>query len=356
MTDKSHHLFLPLRDGAGCSSKIPPSIVHDLLCHASLHAPHGSVATSAQDDAAAIPQEDGSWLILTTDNSMLTGETAFQCGMISALNAMSDVWAMGGEPQFLAGTLIRSPQLREQDIVDLLRGADAAVTAAGAFYVTGQMNQMLSDAPSWLGFTAVGRVKKSQPLMLKRNLRDGQVLILTKPIGTGLLLMAFQDELCSRHEIEAVLASMCSSNQIAARVLSDFGVDACTDVSGSGLGGSLAEMASASNLSIEVDFDRVPLFPGIFKIAQRRGSQPALNIGNRDWAKALSNWIFADIDNQSTISAVLFDPQTSGGLLAGVNPTQAGAVVEQLSAAGVPAVIIGRVVTGQNRTITVLKG
>jgi selenide,water dikinase len=345
MSKRPNKLFLPLKDGAGCSSKIPPSIVHQLLSRAELQAPGSFVAAQDQDDAAAIPQADGSWLILTADNSMLTGDTAFRCGMIAALNAMSDVWAMGGKPKYLAGTLVRSPWLKEDDIVEVLRGADAAIGAAGAYYVTGQMNQLISDAPSWLGFSAVGYVEKGLPLMRKANLREGQSLILTKSIGTGLVLMAYQDGLSSDYEVDKIIDSMCISNERASAILSSAGVDACTDISGAGLGGSLAEMVAASRVAVTLNFEGIPLFPGTLEAAQLQSARPALNLGNEDWGHELAKWVFR---GERLLSAkILFDPQTSGGLLAGVDSSKLECIVEQLTAQGIPFAVIGRVEAGE---------
>ncbi|MCP4545100.1 MAG: selenide, water dikinase SelD [bacterium] len=344
-------MAFPIRDGAGCSSKLAPAIVSEVLNKLKLGSPVDSYG-AGRDDAAAILQEDGSWLILTVDNSPLTGETPFNCGKIAALNAMSDVWAMGGKPYLLAGTLIAGHELSKESIVEVLEGADAAVRAANAFYVTGQMNRHINNSISWLGFAVVGNVEKGRPLMQKQNLASGQVLVLTKRIGTGMLLAALERDLGGDFDFDAVFESMCESNRQASEILSRAGVEACTDVSGSGLGGSLAEMVKLSAVEATVFFDRVPLFRGSYEAASILHIRTGLNSSNEDWAEDLVKWDW-ERPRKHELRTLIFDPQTSGGLLAGVAEDQADGVLKELEEAGIPSSPIGRVESSGRSRITI---
>jgi selenide,water dikinase len=348
---RGRRLFLTPRDGAGCSTKTASSTVAEIMKTAKLASPEGSIGTVDMEDAAIERAPDGSWSLLTCDNSILTGDTAFNCGAIAALNAMSDVWAKGGTPTRLAATLIVADSLDQHDICEIVRGAGAAAEAAGAFYVTGQTNRNIDGRSSWLGFAVTGTVAAGRQPMLKRGLRPGQVLVLTKPIGTGLVMMASEDGLLDEETLGATLETMLVSNQQASEVFMSFGVSACTDVSGSGLAGSIAEMVSASCKKALIRFSAIPLLPGTRDMAGHVGIRPTSNDANEIWSEDKAEWSFPE--NARRIRAILFDPQTSGGLLAGVEPDAADDVVTQLAAAVIGGAIIGGVEESDRPSVVV---
>ena len=325
-------------DGAGCNSKLPPCMLQGVLLGAGICTPVGEHLMD-RDDAAAVHQPDGSWLIFTADNSPLTGDTEYNCGRIAALNAMSDVWAMGGIPRYLAGTLMATKELTREQLTDVVRGANAAAQECGAVYVTGQMNLQKTSVTPWLGFSVVGTVPSGREPTLKRNLRVGDILLLTKPIGTGIILAASQLGLIENGLDEAVKV-MCASNRVACEIFCKHGVLAATDISGNGLGGSLAEMTAMSGVAMSISPKSVALIPGTESALEKLPGYGSLQLDNWEWAKKICEWVNLS-DQRAT--AILFDPQTSGGLLGGVRAGRATAVIGELREAGLNASAVGRV-------------
>ena len=219
------------------------------------------------------------------------------------------------------------------ELADMLQGASGVLAADGCALVGGHSAEATEPA---LGFAVTGLADPAK-LLRKSGLRPGDALVLTKPLGTGIVLAAHMRGLARAAWLQAAIASMRASNATASRVLREFGAVACTDVTGFGLAGHLLEMLRASGVGAALWPDRIPALPGAVELAahgvestlapENRRMQPGIEIVPR--------------------TALLFDPQTSGGLLAGVAWDRAEACVVALRSQGIAASVVGVVEQGQ---------
>ena len=251
---------------------------------------------------------------------------------------------MGAEPQ-TALALVTLPYGLEQKMEDhlgqLMAGALDVLNSEGTTLVGGHTSEGSELA---LGF-AVNGLAHPDALLKKSGLRPGQTLILTKALGTGALFAADMRRKAKGRWIEAALASMRRSNRAAAACLRDHGATAMTDVTGFGLLGHLLEMVNASSVDVTLDLDYVPLLPGALDVMQR-GIFSSLQPQNVRLRRAVRNHETANVHPRY---AALFDPQTAGGLLAGVPPDRAPACVQQLRALGcADAAAVGQVTSRRN--------
>jgi selenide,water dikinase len=213
------------------------------------------------------------------------------------------------------------------DLSAMLLGATEVLRQDGCTLIGGHSGEAEEAA---LGFSVSG-LADPESLTRKSGLRPGDVLILTKPIGTGIVLAGNMRGLTRAAWLTATIRSMCVTNAAAAQVLRDHGVSACTDVTGFGLAGHLAEMTRASAVAATIWLDAVPVLPGALELAAQ-GVESTLAPDN---ARAVPNL------STEARERVLIDPQTSGGLLGGVPPERAAACLKALLAAGMTAAIIG---------------
>jgi selenide,water dikinase len=303
--------------GAGCGCKIAPAVLDRILAGAGAHPdPRLLVGNEQRDDAAVFDLGDGTAVVSTTDFFMPIVDDPADFGRIASVNAISDVYAMGGEP-LLAISVLGWP-------VDKLAPEVAQQVVAGARDACGEAGIALAgghsiDSPEPIfGLAVTGRVQISR---LKKNggARRGDLLFLTKPLGVGVLTTAQkQGKLRPEH---ATLArdSMVTLNRIGTALGGQAWVHAMTDVTGFGLLGHLSEMCEASDLTARVDFDRVPrLDPTAVDDYIRQGCVPGGT--NRNWASYGEK--IAPMDEERR--KLLCDPQTSGGLLVAVDPAHAG--------------------------------
>jgi selenide,water dikinase len=260
-------------------------------------------------------------------------------GQIAANHALGDVYAMGGEPQSALAlvTIPYGPEAKVEDtLTQLLAGASSVLREAGAALVGGHTSE---GAELGLGFAVTGVVDRRR-ILRKSGLRPGDRLILTKAIGTGTLFAADMRHRARGRWIAAASRSMIQSNRDAARCLLAHGASACTDVTGFGLAGHLVEMLRASDVEAEIDLTTVPLLDGAEQTV-RAGILSSLQPQNIRLRRAVANASEASHDPRF---ALLFDPQTAGGLLAGVPADRAEACVHDLRARGYAAsVVIGSV-------------
>jgi selenide,water dikinase len=219
------------------------------------------------------------------------------------------------------------------ELADMLAGASGVLAADGCALVGGHSAEAAEPA---LGFAVTGLADPAR-LLRKSGLRPGDALVLTKPLGTGIVLAGHMRGLARASWLQAAIASMRASNAAASRILRDHGVVACTDVTGFGLAGHLLEMLRASHVGAVLYLDQVRALPGALALAAQ-GVASTLAPENR---KALPD------GGTDARSALLSDPQTSGGLLAGIAPEHAEACMNALQAAGIEAAVIGVVEHGE---------
>jgi selenide,water dikinase len=257
-------------------------------------------------------------------------------GQIAAANALSDLYAMGAEPRTALNILALPPDLPDKQIArDILRGGFEKLTEGGAAVIGGHTIQ---DPELKYGVCVTGVIRPDR-ILRNANARPGDVLVLTKAIGTGVVATAIKGGLASEQHAAGAAASMARLNAMAARAALDLGAQACTDVTGFGLLGHLLEMVEASGVGAVIESARVPLLPGALDYCGM-GMVPAATGRNKEFFSPR-------VEVRGSVSDVLldllYDPQTSGGLLV---PLVAGAALaERLHAAGlVEAAVIGRIV------------
>ncbi len=322
---------LAMRCG-GCGAKVGATVLSRALADLTPVARADVlIGLDAPDDAAVVRVPPGKAMVHTVDFFRAFIDDPYVFGRIAANHALGDVFAMGGEPQSATAVVTVPPGL-ESKTEDLLRqmmgGAIEVLNAAGCALVGGHTGEGKELA---LGFAINGLIDEDMGgLMRKGGLRPGDVLLLTKPIGTGTLMAAHARHAAKGRWIDAALRSMVLSNQAGARVLREHGARACTDLTGFGLLGHLIEMTKPSGVDAELQLSALPLLDGALECVQAgvvRWLQPA-NVRLR---RGLRNG--QDFVNDPRY-ALLFDPQTAGGLLASVPAERAPACVAALQAAG----------------------
>lgn len=321
---------------AGCAAKIGPGDLQALLQGIEIPADERVLVGLAKpDDAGVFLLSPGLALVQTVDMITPVADRPFDYGRIAATNAMSDVWAMGGRP-LTALAIITFPVKSEppETFRGMLEGAIAAVTEAGAALVGGHS---VDDPEIKLGISVTGVVDPDR-LITKGGARPGDVLVLTKPLGVGVISTALKNGAATGEQADAAIASMSRLNRAASEEALAAGVRGGTDVTGFSLMGHLREMVLAAGCGAEVRFDALPLLPGARALAAE-GWSPGGMQRNLDFAGCL-------VDGLDALSpgdvAILFDPQTSGGLLLAVPPAEVDGLVARLAARDVTAAIIGR--------------
>ncbi len=282
------------------------------------------------DDAAAMRPPPGMLVVQSVDHFRACLDDPFVFGEIAAAHALSGLHAMGAKP-WTALAVAAVPYMPDEkmraDLAAMMMGAQRALRADGCTLSGGHCTEALETS---LGFAVTGLVEP-RLLWRKSNLRDGDALVLTKPLGTGVVLAGHMRGLTKARWLVAAIESMRRSNAEAARVLRSHGVTACTAVGSYGLAGHLSDMLRASGVSATIRPAAVPLLPGAAELAEQ-GVQSTLAPQNRSPLPANARGPAVDL---------LADPQTSGGLLAGLPPGRAEACVAALRAAGLQAAIIG---------------
>jgi len=300
------------------------------------------VDASTRDDAAVYQLTQDRAIVATVDFFTPVVDDAYDFGRIAAANAFSDVYAMGATP-LLALNLVGWPRdkLPYELLGDVLRGGADIAKEAGAFVLGGHS---VDDPEPKYGMVAIGEVHPNRIVTLAKA-RAGDALVLTKPIGTGVLTTALKRDLATAADIAPAVASMTTLNAGGARAMRAIGggVHAATDVTGFGLLGHLHNMLAASGVSAEVDAASVPLFPKALELATR-GAIPGGTTRNRD---ALAPQVQFDAAVPEPLRVLLFDAQTSGGLLIAVDADRANALIAALEREGTPAAVrIGRLSRG----------
>jgi selenide,water dikinase len=277
-------------------------------------------------------------LIQTVDFFTPVVDDPYDFGQIAAANALSDVYAMGGIPK-TAMNLVAFP-IKDMDIAilrSIISGGMDKIREAGAVVLGGHS---IEDKELKYGLSITGFVHPDH-VLTKANIRKGDHLVLTKPLGTGIINTAVKGGMASAACIQSVTALMSTLNRDAARIMGRYPVHACTDITGFGLIGHLAEMIALSRFSAVVFARAIPMIPEALEFA-KMGLVPAGTYKNREFREALMQWTDpAD----PILSDLLFDPQTSGGLLISVAPEASHELVLELLENKVPcAAVIGEVV------------
>lgn len=288
----------------GCAAKVGPITLNNALDRLD-----GS--SSARDDAAIIETGGEELRLETVDFFRAFWPDPYVFGAIAATHALSDIYAMGGTPRHALATAVipyAKPKLVEEDLFQLLAGAKSAFAKSGTKVIGGHSSEGTELAA---GFTVSGTVPQHH-IRRKRGIIAGDVLLLTKPLGTGILFAAEMRGRAAASAIATALAGMQKSNREVADILVKFGAHAMTDITGFGLAGHLIEMLKDSNLLAKLNYDAIPLYPQVRELAVS-GARSTLLAENLAMSRHVS---FDNVDLAA--QSILFDPQTSGGLLASV--------------------------------------
>jgi len=298
------------------------------------------VDAATRDDAAVFRLTADRAIVATVDFFTPIVDDPYDFGRIAAANAFSDVYAMGGTP-LLALNLVGWPRdtLPYELLGEVLRGGGDVARAAGAFVLGGHS---IDDPEPKYGMAVVGEVHPDR-ITTNAGARPGDALVLTKPIGTGVLTTALKRDLVSEAELAPAVAAMTTLNAAAARAMLAVGVHAATDVTGFGLLGHLHSLLEASGAAAEVTAQAVPLLPHAHDMAAR-GAVPG---GTQRNLTSLADAVSFAVGVEETTRVLLCDAQTSGGLLIAVPPDKTEALVTALAREQAPAAaVIGRVVAG----------
>jgi selenide,water dikinase len=329
---------------AGCAAKHPPGFLLPLLgLLPPVTDPNVLVGSATADDAAVYKLSDELALVLTTDFFTPIVDAPRDFGRVAAANALSDVYAMGGTPTTALSVVGFPDTLPAAVLGEILAGACEVADAAGIAIVGG--HTIKSEEPIF-GLAVVGTVHPDRVLS-NAGAKPGDALVLTKPLGLGIISTAAKNDQDARGAIADAIRVMTTLNRAAAEVLCRHEVHALTDITGFGLLGHLRNITAASGVTAEVWAGAVPVLPAAREYVAA-GIAPG---GTRANLKFLNDWVeyAPGVTNEEQL--LLCDAQTSGGLLAAVPEASAGEVVKALSAAGtLAAAVVGRVTgTGTGR-------
>ena len=320
---------------AGCGAKLGPALLDKALCDLRQPVYPNLISDfSHAEDCGVYRLTDDLALVQKIDFFPPVCDDPWIFGRIAAANALSDVYAMGAVPITAVSVVCFPEELLDiQYLRTMMEGALDAMAEAGTALVGGHT---IRDSEVKFGFCVNGTVHPDR-VLANNTWRDGESLILTKPIGVGLVNTAARAGIASVEEERAALASMQRLNKDAAQVFSRFPVSACTDVTGFGLLGHACEMATDNAVGARIDSKLVPIIGNATAYAEM-GLIPAGAYTNIDYR---ARFVGGFGHLEETMGFVLFDPQTSGGLLASVPNRIAGQVVEALKAQGIGAAVIG---------------
>ncbi|MCB8994888.1 MAG: selenide, water dikinase SelD [Bacteroidales bacterium] len=322
--------------GLGCACKISPKILEDVLKNfpSPVH-PDILVGTETSDDAAVYRINDETALVQTVDFFTPVIDDPFEFGAIAAVNALSDIYAMGARPLF-ALNIVAFPvnRLPISVLQEILRGASSVAEEAGISILGGHT---IEDNEPKFGMVVSGIVHPSR-ILKNSGANVSDLLILTKPLGTGILSTALKRNMISPEEKDGLFNSMRKLNRSVAEIMAKYNVSACTDVSGFGLLGHLKEMAEGAGFSIELNSESIPQLPGALDYASQ-GIVPGGTSNNIGYTAAFVNF---SPDIRKSMQILLADAQTSGGLIMAVKPEEAESLLQEIRANGnKDAAIIG---------------
>ena len=334
-----------LAPNCGCAAKVGPGTLSGILCKLpKFQNPDLLVGTETSDDAAVYRISDELAIIQTLDFFTPVADDPYDFGQIAAANALSDVYAMGGEPK-TALNIVAFPKDMDTEILgEILKGGADKVMEAGAVLAGGHTIQ--DDTPKY-GLSVTGFVHPDK-FWKNYGAQTGDRLILTKALGTGIINTAIKADMASEGAREAALASMKTLNKGARDVLKKYHIHACTDVTGFGLGGHGTEMAEGSNKTLVIHTEQLPVLPNVEEYASM-GLIPGGAYRNREFAGKTGYTSTAVLWKEDLV----FDPQTSGGLLAAVPEEEADSIVKELKKAGLPASVIGEVIDRTEHTLII---
>ncbi len=279
------------------------------------------------DDAGVFRLRDDVALVQTVDFFTPVADDPEIYGRVAANNALNDIYAMGGKP-LTALAIVCYPQKEDMEVLgQILRGGQLAMNEAGVFILGGHS---IDDAEIKFGYAVTGIINPSQ-VITNANAQPGDVLILTKPIGTGAISTGIKRGVASKEAVEAAMKAMTTSAAAPALAMQQAGANACTDVTGFGLLGHAYEMARASNVCLRIEAAQVPLLPEVLELI----GQGMLTRGDKNNRAYVGDTVNIAEHVSREMQSALFDPQTAGGLLISIASSKAAELVGSIDGAAI---------------------
>ena len=300
------------------------------------------VGFETADDAGVYRLSDDVAIVQTIDFFTPVSDDPYVYGQVAAVNSLNDVYAMGGRP-LSALSMVCFPQKGDFELLGkILEGGQRTMNAEGVAVIGGHS---VDDAEMKFGYAVTGIVHPKE-VVTNAGAKSGDILILTKAIGTGAINTAVKNGKASAATVEAVTKAMTTSAAAASKVMVELGANGCTDVTGFGLLGHAYEMAKASDITFEIDSEKVPLLPDVLELIEQ-GMLTRGDKNNRVYVGEtvrFAHWV------SSTMQSALFDPQTAGGLLISLPENRSEEYLERVRG----AVVIGKVKSKEDNLIEVI--
>ncbi|MGZ5207989.1 MAG: selenide, water dikinase SelD [Sulfuricurvum sp.] len=321
---------------SGCAAKLSPGSLENVTCHLKSFHQDLLVGFEGNEDAGVYRITDDLAMVQTVDFITPVVDDPFVYGQIAAANSLSDVFAMGGDAKTALNLVGFDGKNHSTEILtEILRGGADKAHECGAVIVGGHT----IETPEMLyGLSCTGFVHPNK-ILRNNTVREGDVIVLTKPLGLGILTTAIKADLLDDATIMRVAETMRTLNYKASLIAREFDASACTDVTGFGFLGHLREMSGGMK-TIEVDAASVPFFPEALEMANM-GIIPAGSYANKEY---LQSHVHFKRDIGADLEMILFDAQTSGGLMIAATPYNGQKMVERCLNEGIPAVIVAQVV------------
>jgi len=304
------------------------------------------VDQKTKDDAAVYKITDDKAIIFTTDFFAPVVDDAFLFGQVAAANAISDVYAMGGKPTLALNICCFADNIPEKSIEEIIQGGIEKANEAGVIIAGGHT---INDPEPKYGLAVIGEINPKN-LMTLKNAKPNQDIVITKPLGNGILISAAKNSKIDLSEHPNCLKFMTELNKIASEIAVDMNIEACTDITGFGLIGHLKNILRASNVSANIDFANIPILDSVKKLSSEENWSSGL-INNE---KALEHNIIWNKSISESEKKILFDPQTSGGLLFTVDKSKSIEFQRKLSKNNLAVSKIGITVEKTNYEIEFL--
>ncbi len=329
---------------AGCAAKLAPSALAKVLGTLPPQPLDERVLVGydTADDAGVFRIQDDVALVQTVDFFTPIADDPLVYGRIAAINALNDIYAMGGRP-LTALSIVCYPGKEDLDVLgQILRGGQDAMNEAGVTVLGGHS---IDDPEIKFGYAVTGIINPKL-ILTNANSQAGDSLILTKPIGTGIISTGIKRGAASKESIDAVTRVMTTSASAASAAMCEAGANSCTDITGFGLLGHAFEMARASDVCFRIESASVPLLPGVLDLI----GKGMVTRGDKNNRQYVGDTVHIDASVRSEVQKALFDPQTAGGLLISVPTSKAEALAARIE----NAVIIGTVHPRSDHLIEVI--
>lgn len=306
------------------------------------------VGIDTADDAGVYKISDDTAVVNTLDFFPPIVDDPYIFGSIAAANAMSDIYAMGGTPKLAMNIVGFPPELDLSILEEIIKGSVDKLKEAGVLLIGGHS---IEDKEVKYGLSVTGFVHPEK-IIRNSGAKAGDALILTKPLGVGVITTALKNRNVKPEDAEDALKSMQALNNVSARVMQDIGVNACTDITGFGLIGHSIEMADASDVSFVLDSKKAPVFDIAIKLVKKRANMPKAIASNKEYFKQR---VVIGANVKEGLENIFYDPQTSGGLLISVSEGKKTNLTEGLLSNGVKTFEIGKVVERKNDWVIMVR-